>query len=287
MIRLVYILFFLCALPVARGAETEVADLTGRDIVTQAVLRHAGFPYVYEEQTMVLRDDAGNKNVRKLRQYFRIEADRTIRILMIFDYPREVRGLALYSVLKPDGQMEKRLFMPALKKTLISGAEGDGHVLGTDFTITDFIEPLDRTVYKRQPDQTIEKVDYYVVDAYDATASDPQSGESIDGRPHRRHFVRKDILFIVRTDYFDGAGRLTRQYSRHEIRNTDRDLWLANMLLMENRQLEHTTLIKVDRRVLSEELVRPEVFTLPESKSNTAARAKDAPAGAAGKNQEN
>ena len=161
--------------------------------------------------------------------------------------------------------MDKRFYMPALDRAMISGTEGDGHFLGTDFTIADFIEPLGHTVYKRQPDQTIEKVDYFVVDAHRTKASHAKLSESVSG-PHRRHFVRKDILFIVRTDYFDGAGRLTRQYSRHEIRKTDRDLWLANMLLMENLQLGHATLIKVDRRVLSEELVRPEVFILPEGR---------------------
>lgn len=252
----------------ARGRGAALPPLTGRDIVARAVIRHAGFPYVYEEQTMVLVDDAGNKNVRKLRRYLRIEADKTVRILMVFDYPREMRGLTLYAMLPPDGQPVNQVYLPAMGAVRDLGARGDSLFLGTDFSVRDLWEPLDRTRYRRLPDQTMEKVAYFVVDAFDADTSDATVASGVpalpDNRvPFRRLFVRKDIFFIVRTDYFDGSGRLIRRFSRHEIRQTDRDLWTANMLLMENHRQGHTSLIKVDQRILSSELVGPDLFTLP------------------------
>jgi hypothetical protein len=38
-------------------------------------------------------------------------------------------------------------------------------------------------------------------------------------------------------------------------------MWRANMLLMENMQNDHKTLIKIDRRIFSKEYVPVEVFT--------------------------
>ena len=77
----------------------------------------------------------------------------------------------------------------------------------------------------------------------------------------RRLFVRKDIFFIVRTDYFDRGGRMIKQLTRHDVKKTDQDMWQAGMLLMVNKRLNHTTLIKTDQRVLSSDLVPPEMFT--------------------------
>ena len=57
--------------------------------------RHKLFPYVFEEQTMILIDNAGNRETRKLRRFSRMEDSGTVKYLFVFDsilqnhkYPR-------------------------------------------------------------------------------------------------------------------------------------------------------------------------------------------------------
>ncbi len=239
--------------------------LTGYLIISEAVVRHAGFPWVYEEQTMVLKDNRGQKNVRKLRQFYRVESDQTVKIQMVFDFPREVRGMTLTSIFKPTGDMENRIYLPALGKAILTGNDPGNQFLGTDFTIEDLMEPLNRYRYLRRDDQTIDKVSYFVVEAFEKEKERAYASErnSQYGSAYgmRRLFVRKDIFFIVRTDFFDKGGRMIKQLTRHDVKKTDQDMWQANMLFMDNRRLNHTTLIKTDQRILSRDMVPPEIFT--------------------------
>lgn len=64
----------------------------GLAVMQESQRRHDLYPYVFEEQTMVLVDRHGNRNTRKLRRYSRVEADGTVRLLLAFDYPPEIRG---------------------------------------------------------------------------------------------------------------------------------------------------------------------------------------------------
>ncbi|MCG8632561.1 MAG: outer membrane lipoprotein-sorting protein [Desulfobacterales bacterium] len=244
------------------AAPQAKEGLTGAQVITEAVTRHSGFPWIYEEQTLVLRDNTGRKNVRKLRKFSRIESDQTVKLMMVFDFPREVRGMALTSVLDPSGGVENRIYLPGLGRTLLTGKGRGNQFLGTDFTIEDLVEFVNRYRYQRTPDRVIDKVAYFVVEAFDRNGE--QSGGKIpNGSAYgkRRLFVRKDIFFIVRTDFFDRAGRMIKQLTRHDIKKTHQDMWQAGMLLMNNKRLNHSTLIKTDKRILSRDLVPAEIFT--------------------------
>ena len=48
---------------------------SGLQIMREAKRRHEHFPYVFEEQTMVLIDAQGNRSVRKLRRFSRTGDD--------------------------------------------------------------------------------------------------------------------------------------------------------------------------------------------------------------------
>ena len=44
--------------------------------------RHELYPYVFEEQTMVLMDNVGNRDVRKMRRFSRVEEDETLKLTL-------------------------------------------------------------------------------------------------------------------------------------------------------------------------------------------------------------
>jgi hypothetical protein len=246
--------------PVGNTLCAEV-KWTGPRIMKEVFKRHELFPYIFEEQTMILMDDAGNRNVRKVRRFSRVEKDGTVKYLMVFDDPEEVRGVALLAVRYPSGVGESGIYLPAFGKKLNSqaGNARGSNFLGTDFAIEDLTaEILSDFRYVRKADQKIEDTTYFVIDAF------PQDKEieKATGYSLRRHFVRKDNYFIVRTDYYDRRGRFFKRQTYHDLKRVNGDMWRANMILMENFREHHKTLLKIDERVFSHSYVTPEMFTL-------------------------
>ncbi len=234
---------------------------TGRHLMDEAFKRHELFPYVFEEQTMILMDDAEHRDVRKMRRFSRVEKDGTIKYLLLFDNPVEIRGVALLAIHKHSGQEDSWIYLPAFGKELksITGESRGNHLLGSDFAVADLAtEVLSDFRYVREVDQKINKTVYFVVNAF------PQDEkiERTTGYSLRRHFIRQDNFFIVRTDYFDRRGRLFKRKTNHDLKIVNGDMWRANMILMEDYKKRHKTLIKITRRVFSHDYVPPEMFTL-------------------------
>ncbi len=75
------ILLILGLLSLAVFSKSLIADetWTGRIIMDEVFKRHELFPYVFEKQTMILIDSAGNRDVRKARRFSRIEPDATVK----------------------------------------------------------------------------------------------------------------------------------------------------------------------------------------------------------------
>ena len=245
--------------PVTKTAYAE-GKWTGPGIMKEVFKRHELFPYVFEEQTMILMDHAGNRNVRKVRRFSRVERDGTVKYLMVFDDPEEVRGVALLAVRYPSGVSESGIYLPAFGKKMNSQAANTrgSNFLGTDFAIEDMTaEILSDFRYVRTADKEIGKTTYFVVEAF------PQDKEieRTTGYSLRRHFIRQDSFFIVRTDYYDRRGRFFKRQTYHDLKRVNGDMWRANMILMENFKERHKTLIKIDQRIFSHTYVTPEMFT--------------------------
>jgi len=233
---------------------------TGRLIMDEVFKRHELYPYVFEEQTMIMMDSSGNRDVRKVRRFSRVEKDETVKYLMVFDNPAEVRGVALLAIRHHSGRVESGIYLPALGKELKSsaGKSRGSHFLGTDFAIEDLTaEILTDFRYVRVADHKIDKIAYFVVEAFPLD----EEIERTTGYGLRRHFIRQDNFCIVRTDYYDPRRRLLKCQTYHDLKRVDRNMWRANMILMENHKERHKTLIKINRRVFSRDYVPPEMFT--------------------------
>ena len=249
----------LFSLNICSEARDEFSSATGRELMQAVYDRHKQYPYVYEEQSMILVDRRGNKETRRLRFFSRIEKSRLARFLLLFDSPEEVKGVAVLSEVQPNGETSQAIYLPAFGNTMIISGDSNSSTsfLGTDFSVENLIgENLSDYDHRRQRDRMIEGNPYYIVDVYareeEATAR---------RQPLRRHYIQKDILFIDRTDYFDDLGRLSKRQTHHDLTQVLGEMWRANMLLMENHQEQHKTLIKINRRIFSADYVPVEVFT--------------------------
>ncbi len=255
--RLIGMLMILLPAP-ALFAQEPIDQYSGRQLMEEVYERHRQFPYVYEEQSMVLIDRNGNRETRRLRRYSRVEEDGTVKFLLLFVSPREVSGVALLANRDPSGKMHKSVYLPAYGNTLIEskGVGSDDHFLGTDFSVENLTgESLTDYVYVRERNERINGTAYFIVDVY-RHGDDPKRN-----RPVKRHYILQDNLYIRRTDYFDEPGRLVKQRTQHDLKQVDGKMWRANMILMDNLEEQHRTLIKIDRRIFSRDYVPSEMFT--------------------------
>lgn len=238
--------------------QPDVSGLSGRELMDAVYARHQQYPFVFEEQSMVLVDRAGGREARRLRRYSRVEPDGTARILLLFESPKEVEGVALLASRSPAGAMDVSVYLPALGPDLI-GSDSDGATssfLGTDFTIENLTgEILDDYRYVRRHSRDVDGVPYHVVDVFDPD-EDPSTA-----RPLRRHFVRADNLFIARTDFYDELGRVERRQTFHDLHPVDGPMWRANMILIEDFRAHHSTLLRIEKRIFSRDYVPEAMFT--------------------------
>lgn len=255
--RLAQILFvLLIAAGINVQAQTDL-DWSGSRIMEEVHQRHQQFPYVYEEQSMVMVDKRGNRDSRKARRYSRVEEDGTTKFLLLFDSPREVSGVALLATRAPGGETSTSIYLPAYGEQLVEsgGVGSDGNFLGTDFSVESLTgEQLSDYRYIRRNDRPIGDVDYLVVDVY------PAGTETQASPPLRRHFIRHDNFYITNTEHFDKLGRVRKNQSHHDLKLVAGNRWRANMMLMDDVVENHQSLIKVNRRVFSRDYVPAEMF---------------------------
>ena len=255
--RLAQILFVLLIVASIDVQAQAALDWSGRRIMEEVHQRHQQFPYVYEEQSMVMVDKHGNRDSRKVRRYSRVEEDGTTKFLLLFDSPREVSGVALLSTRAPGGETSTSIYLPAYGEQMVEsgGVGSDGNFLGTDFSVESLTgEKLSDYHYIRRNDRPIGDVDYLVVDVYPA-------GTETEARPAlRRHFIRHDNFYITNTEHFDKLGRVRKNQSHHDLRPVAGNRWRANMMLMDDVIENHQSLIKVNRRVFSRDYVPAEMF---------------------------
>ena len=247
----------------AQAADTVLLDsegLDGRALMEAIYARHDQYPFVYEEQSLVLIDHRGDRMTRRMTRYSRVEDDGTARLMLLFTSPPEVEGVALLAT-RPPGEedMQMAMYLPALGAQLVeSDASGaSSNFLGTDFTIENLTgEVLDDYRYARRRSRQIRGVPHHVIDVFDVR------DEAATARPRRRHFVRADSLYITRTDHFDQLGRVEKRQTTHDLRPVDGPMWRGDMILMEDYRNAHRSLLKIDRRVFSRDYVPADIFAL-------------------------
>lgn len=247
------------AIRVDANPYVKLEDWSAVQIMREAQRRHEQFPFVYEEQTMVLMDAKGNRSVRLCRRFSRIEDDGSTKFLLVFDDPEEIRGVALLAIRDAHGETTRGVYLPAFGTEIKVPAPGtrSENFLGTDFSVDDLTtELLDEHRYVRTRDRIREGVEFFVIDAYPANAQIERSS----GYGLRRHQIRKDNFMIVQTDFFDRHLRFMKQLSHHDLHPVSGDSWRANMLVVSGAREQHHTLLKIDRRVYSRDYVPEEIF---------------------------
>jgi outer membrane lipoprotein-sorting protein len=251
----IFLALVVLALPLSAAAQS---DWTGAQIFHQIANRHLA-PYEMEAMELTLIDRSGNRELREVRRFTRLERSGEFRHLLVFDLPPEIRGVALLIRQPPQGADEQWLYLPAFGKVMKRIASGGirNEFMGTDYAYEDLVVHRSQAYrYERRPDQTIDGIPCYVLDSYPRDARLKKAS----GYRYRRLWVRQDLFFIMREEYYDRRGRLFKRQAVKDLVNIGGNAWRANSWTMENIRKKHRTLVRVVARKLDESSVPEEIF---------------------------
>ena len=227
------------------GATTCLAEpKTGKELMRLVRDKNDSKSQV-SQISMELIDHKGRTQDRKL-VIFAEQAGDTENTLTRFLEPRRVKGIGFLVVNEGD-QPLRYLYTPADKKTR-RVPEGDNKksFQGTDFTYYD-LSPHDVESDNYEPlrSETYDGHDCWVC------TSLPQGENEIYSKVVQ--WVRKDIYLPVKMDFYDPDGKLLKTSLAEELKQVD-GYWTPMRTTMHNVQIDHKTVMKVDKVTFNQKL---------------------------------
>ncbi len=233
-------------------------QMTGSEIVMESLRRHELYPYVYEEQTLVLMDAKQRRDVRRIQRYSRLGQAGVFKAMIKFTYPASIAGAALLFTRQDNGVQNSHVYLPAVGKHLIDyhGGVAGSQVLGSEFSLEELMpEDMQFFDYHRRNDVMDGDMTYFVVQAVSRVVKKVHRTYAM-----RKLLIRQDNFFVTHIDYFDQKGNLVKRQTRHDIHQVNGEMWRADVIMVENKMNHHRSILKIDRRVYSSDYVPESMF---------------------------
>ena len=208
-------------------------QLTGRAIIDKAYNLPTGEDQT-SDLTMTLINKSGSERIRKIKQFTKDFGD-VEKSIMFFTSPADVKNTSFmnwsYDSDKPDDQW---IYLPALKKVKrISSDSKSDYFMGSDFTYDDLGDrKLDDDTHKLLREETIDGVDYYVVESI------PKDEDYMYSKTIT--WIRKDNFIGLKKEFYDEDGELLKILKIKKFENISGFLVITRSE-MENVQKNHRT----------------------------------------------
>lgn len=209
----------------ALTAQIRAQELTAQEILEKTDEVSMAAQDQHSLSTMTLIDKDGDEKVRESEIFERNSEDmRLVRFLS----PADQKGISFLSL--PDDKMY--IYMPAFKKirTIASHVKNENFA-GTDFSYDD----MSSTNYADEYDpELLETTDeHYVLKLIPKPESEKDYG-------FLKVWIRKDIFFTVKTEYYDKGENLWKIMERRQIEQI-KGYWFALEVEMTDVKKNHST----------------------------------------------
>lgn len=238
-------------------AGTFAKEMTGRRIMDLVKEAH-DVKNDTADIVMLIIDKKGNKKKRLLKRYFKEFKNGLKRSLIVFREPKDIAGTALLTWELDGGRSKQWLYLPGQKKLQRMASNSlKSYFMGTDLTYEDLMpDEIDDYTYTLTREETLDGNACYVIEITPGT----EEKAKISGYSKRVVFVRKDILFTVKIDFYNQRGRLLKTQTNHDLEKLDGDAWTANKTLITRYKKNHKTLMGIKNRK-TDIVLKDAVFT--------------------------
>jgi len=236
----VWMTVLVAALGMGTAHAKTAAELTrvgtpeeqGRAIAGELDARNAGYRDLVGEVEMVLRDPSGSEAKRRFSIKALEQPDPKIGdySMIVFDTPTDVKGTALLSHGKVDGEDDQWLYLPALGRVKrISSANRTGSFVGSEFAYEDLTgNDTGKSSWRLLGQEPCGKLSCLKLEA---APRDPASGYS-----RRVLSVESTDFRIISVDFFDRKGARIKTLSYDDYRKVSGRYWRAHAWTMKNHQ---------------------------------------------------
>ncbi len=242
--------FFMAGIFLLFGAVSLYAQNPAETIMAKT-LNKSSWKDMSGQVQLILTNAQNQQRKRLIDMFSRKRTAAESDMLMRFKAPADVKGTGFLIIENQNGDDERYLYLPALRrvKRIASSGKG-GNFMSSDFSYYDIGKPkLKDWTYKKLADQTINGYACYQIEclpANPAIKKDTGYGKII-------RWIRKDILVTIRAEYFDSGLRLWKVLEVPGIKEIS-GVWFQTDMLMKDVQNNHQsemkfTDIKVNRNI--------------------------------------
>jgi hypothetical protein len=198
--------------PAPRDVEEVLpqgAELGGREIYDRLFKNRKRLRTAIQTGRILSKDPAGNPQetrfLMRAKDYRNAADDATdgvyAKVLITITGSRDLERTSYLYIHRKDRADDQFVYSPLRKRAARANLRGQS-VAGTDFSFDDFLTTLDdleHATYKRLPDETVDGVPCYVVEATMLPASKSRYSKSIA-------VIEKEHYVPLRTRYWDEVG---------------------------------------------------------------------------------
>lgn len=211
------------------------AERKGLAIATKSKEANTGWVSSENTMKMVLTNNHGEKNIRRVRgRSLEVKGDGD-KSLSIFDSPKDVRGtsfLTFSHIDKPDDQW---LYLPALKRVKrISSRNRSGPFMGSEFAFEDLIS-------FEIPKYTYEYIADEMVDGQPAAKVKLIPLDKNSGYSHFYTWYSNKHFQPLKSEFYDRKGSLLKTLNFLEYKKFDVGVWRSLQMKMTNHQKKRIT----------------------------------------------
>ena len=196
--------------------------------------------------TMALINKQGKQRRRSLTITSKEYPGKLHKILIRFTAPESIYGAGLLIVEQRNRSDDEWLYLPALKKIKkISTSERSHSFMGSEFSYEDLHrEVLDDFAYNLKGSEVLNGQDCFLVEA--TPTSQRKLAETGYGK--RILWIRKDIFFKVKAEYYDKKGRLLKTETDDKLTQISNGKYRMNRITMVNSKTEKKTVLESTSR---------------------------------------
>ncbi len=217
------------------------AQPSGREIM-ERVVNKASWKDLVADVTLKI-ESRGKTRIRKIKMFARKRNQNETDTLMRFTYPPDVAGTAFLLREHSQGEDERYLYLPALRriKRIASSGKG-GPFMGSDFSYYDIGKPkLDDWKYENLGLVDLDGKKVYKIEALPASRKvekETKYGKII-------HYVDPEKWSVVRAEYYDRTGALWKVLEVREFKKI-KGAWFQTDLVMKNLQAKSQSEMKFE-----------------------------------------
>jgi len=236
------LIVFICVLGSVITVPAFSQDLTGRQIMERA-LSGTTWDDMHATLILTLETSRGEIRVREIDYYSKDVSDEETRMLMRFTSPADVEGTGFLAIDHENGEDERYLYLPALRRVnRIATSGAGGNFMSSDFTYYDIGAPeLEDWTYNRLENETVDGQECYVLETF--PSSDQIQEDTGYGKVIR--WLTVDDFNTIRSEYYDESLELKKELRITEYTELDGTDFATNMI-MHDVQIDHTSTMEFE-----------------------------------------